>query len=78
MVKDYEKKLNKLKEELDKAKNLRIRAEARLEQLNIQNEEITKEIEMLGVKPEELDSEINRLKIEIDGLFLEVDEMIVN
>jgi chromosome segregation ATPase len=68
MATDYEKTIGQIKENLDKAKNMRIRAEAKLEQLNRQKQDILKEIETLGIKPEVLDSEIERLKKEIEEL----------
>ena len=55
---DYDRKLNRIKENLDKANNLRIRAEAKLEQLSRQKEDILSELKELGVEPENLDSEI--------------------
>ena len=58
---DYDKELIILKENLEKAKSLKYRAEARLEQLKNQEEEIIKELKDLGVKPEDLDEEINKL-----------------
>lgn len=73
---DYDEAVTRLKENLDKAKNLHIRAEARLEQLNRQKKELLKEIEEIGVRPEELDSEIERLKNEIDELIREANEML--
>lgn len=73
---DYEKELNSLKENLEKAKNLKYKAEARLEQLNQQEEEIIKELKSLGVKPEELENEINRLTIDIDKLFKEANDLL--
>ncbi len=73
---DYEKELNSLKENLEKAKNLKYKAEARLEQLNQQEEEIIKELKNLGVKPEELENEINRLTIDIDKLFKEANDLL--
>lgn len=76
MNQEYDKKLNQIKENLDKAKNLRIRAEARLEELNKQKSDILKELEQLGVKPEELESEIVRLKAEIDELINRADKLI--
>ena len=66
---DYEKELNLLKENLEKAKNLKYKAEARLEQLNQQENEIIKELEQMGIKPDELESEINKLTTEIQKLF---------
>ncbi|NLD49172.1 MAG: hypothetical protein GX660_18585 [Clostridiaceae bacterium] len=76
MNQEYDKKLNEIKENLDKAKNLRIRAEARLEELNKQKADILKELDQLGVKPEELESEIERLKAEIDELIDRADKLI--
>lgn len=76
MNQEYDKKLNQIKENLDKAKNLRIRAEARLEELNKQKSDILKELEQLGVKPEELEGEIVRLKAEIDELIDRADKLI--
>ncbi len=59
---DYEKELNILKDNLEKAKSLKYRAEARLDQLNQQQEEIIKELNSLGVNPEDLEKEIENLK----------------
>lgn len=72
----YEKELNNLKESLEKAKNLKYKAEARLEQLNQQEEEIINELKYLGVKPEELETEINKLTSEIDKLFKEANQLL--
>ncbi len=44
---DYEKELNVLKDNLEKAKSLKYKAEARLEQLNNQEQEIIKELKNL-------------------------------
>lgn len=66
MISEYEKQLGKIKENLDKAKNLKIRAEARLEELNRQREELLKELKVLDISPDKLESEIERLKNEID------------
>lgn len=73
---DYEKELNLLKENLEKAKSLKYRAEARLEQLKQQETEIIKELEDLGVKPEDLDTEIRQLTSEINKLFQEANELL--
>lgn len=73
---DYEKQLNILKVDLEKAKNLKYKAEARLEQLNQQEEEINKELKELGVKPEELENEIKKLTLEIEKLFVEANDLI--
>lgn len=74
-MKDYEKELSDLKENLEKAKTLKYRAEARLEQLNNQQQEIIKELKELGVNPEDLEKEIDKLAKEIDELFKEANEL---
>lgn len=73
---DYSKTINQLKENLDKAKNMRIRAETRMEQLNKQKQEILKEIEEMGVKPDELESEIEKLKNDIEEMIKEANNML--
>lgn len=71
----YEEQLNDLKERLDRAKNLKYKAEARLEQLNMQKNELLQELEKEGVKPEELDTEIDKLSKEIEDLFAKAEDM---
>lgn len=73
---DYEKELNQLKSNLEKARNLKYKAEARLEQLNHQQQEIIKELKELGVNPEDLDEEIKRLNDEINQLFKEANALL--
>jgi chromosome segregation ATPase len=73
---DYEKELNILKDNLEKAKSLKYRAEARLDQLNQQQEEIIKELNSLGVNPEDLEKEIENLTKEIDDLFKEANSLL--
>lgn len=73
---DYEKELNVLKDNLEKAKSLKYKAEARLEQLNNQEQEIIKELKNLGVNPEDLEREIKKLKLEIDKLFEEANTLL--
>lgn len=73
---DYEKELNSLKENLEKAKDLKYKAEARLEQLNQQEEEIIKELKSMGIEPDELESEISRLTQDINRLFKEANEFL--
>ncbi|HEY9058994.1 MAG TPA: hypothetical protein VIO64_00590 [Pseudobacteroides sp.] len=73
---DYGKTISQLKENLDKAKNMRIRAETRMEQLNKQKQEILKEIEEMGVKPDELESEIEKLKNDIEEMIREANNML--
>lgn len=73
---DYEKELNSLKDNLEKAKNLKYKAEARLEQLNQQEEEIIKELKGMGIEPHELESEISKLTQDINKLFEEANELL--
>nr|WP_300004528.1 hypothetical protein [Tissierella sp.] len=73
---EYEKQLGELKENLEKAKTLKYKAEARLEQLKKQEEEIIKELDDLGVNPDNLEKEIAKLTDEIDGLFLKSNELL--
>lgn len=75
-MKNYEKELNLLKDSLDKAKSLKYKAEARLEQLNNQQQEIIKELKELGVNPEDLEEEISKLTKEIDTLFKKANELL--
>ena len=73
---NYEKELNNLKENLEKAKDLKYKAEARLEQLNQQEAEIIGELNELGVKPENLNHEIEKLSLEIENLFKEANDLL--
>lgn len=73
---DYEKELNVLRDNLEKAKSLKYRAEARLEQLNNQQQEIINELMELGVNPEDLEEEIKKLKFQIDELFREANRLL--
>lgn len=76
MAVEYENKINQLKEDLDKAKSMRIRAEERLEGLNKQKTDILNELNELNVSPDELDNEIKRLKNEIEDLMKQAQELI--
>lgn len=73
---DYEKELSLLKENLEKAKSLKYRAEARLEQLKQQEDEIIKDLNELGIDPEDLESEIDKLTLEINSLFKNANELL--
>lgn len=68
-VKHVEQELAKIKEAIEKAKDMRYRAEAKLEELENQKSRLLDELASLGVKPEQLDEEIERLEKEIvEGL----------
>lgn len=73
---DYEDNLNNLKKQLDRAKDLKYKADARLESLKAQREELLKEIEKEGVKPEELSNVISNFENEIKELFEKANSML--
>lgn len=73
---NYEESLKQLKEDLDKAKNIKNKAEGTLEELKKQETTILNELEQLGVKPENLKDVIENLKIEIDELLNEANSLI--
>lgn len=74
MTKDYDKRISQLKEDLDKAKDQRIRAEAKLEQYNKQKQEIIDEIKSMGIEPDEIENEIQKIETEIEELIKKVEE----
>ncbi len=76
MSMDYEMSITQLKENLEKAKGLKFRAEAKLEQLNKQREEIIREIKSMGLEPENIDREIEKLQQEIEKLLSKSQEML--
>ncbi|MDE5412891.1 hypothetical protein [Alkalihalobacterium chitinilyticum] len=65
-MKHVEHELTKIKEAIDKAKDMRYRAEAKLEELENQQKRLLDELEELGVKPENLEAEIKKLEEEIE------------
>lgn len=71
---NYEEKLQILKEKIDRAKNIKIKAETKLEALQKQKEEIIKQLEEMGINPNELEKEIKRLESEIITLIKEIEE----
>lgn len=73
---EYEKELSILKENLEKAKTLKYKAEARLEQLKKQEEDLINELKELDVNPEDLEAEIKKLTADIDQLFIKSNELL--
>ncbi|CCJ33813.1 MULTISPECIES: hypothetical protein [Caloramator] len=71
---NYEEKLQILKEKIERAKNIKIKAETKLEALQKQKEEIIKQLEEMGINPNELEKEIKRLESEIITLIKEIEE----
>ena len=64
-MKNVEQDLVKIREAIDKAKHMRFRAEARLEELENQQKRLLNELKELGVNPDQLEDEIARLEREI-------------
>ncbi|WP_096435335.1 hypothetical protein [Alteribacter populi] len=64
-MKKYEEDLSAIKNAIDRAKNIKYKAEARLEELENQEKRLLMELEELGVKPDELDDTIYRMEKEI-------------
>jgi chromosome segregation ATPase len=75
-VQQQEKEIQALRKALDEAKDLRNRAEVKLESLERQEKEILRELEELGVEPDRLDEEIARLEREIDEKIRQAWELI--
>ncbi|NLY21152.1 MAG: hypothetical protein GXZ08_07725 [Tissierellia bacterium] len=73
---NYDNRLNKLKLDIDHAKSIKYRSEAKLEQLENQKKEILSELDRLNLKPEELDSEIEKINKEIERLFNEAESLL--
>ncbi|KMK77288.1 hypothetical protein [Alkalihalobacillus pseudalcaliphilus] len=61
-----EQDLTKMKRTIEQAKDMRYRAEAKLEELENQEKRLLAELDELGVKPENLDHEIESLEKEIE------------
>jgi|GEM_PF-1582715 chromosome segregation ATPase len=73
---ERENALTQLKEDLEKARTLRYRAEAKLEELERQQEDLLREMETLGVTPDQLEQVIHDLEQEIDKLLEEARTLI--
>lgn len=76
--KDQEKEIAQLKNSLDKAKEIRYKAEARLEQLEHQYDEILNELNELNIKPEDLNDEIVKLEKEIQMMIEKIKQLLPN
>lgn len=73
---DYEAKIMELKDGLEKAKNKRIQAITRLEELEKQEKQYLAEARELGVDPDKLDEEILSLQNQIEKLSKEIEALI--
>ncbi|MCX7951781.1 MAG: hypothetical protein N2594_07505 [Clostridiales bacterium] len=73
---NYEEQITELKKRIEVAKNKRIKAETRLEQLQNQKKEIIEEIIRLGFKPENIEEDIKKLEQEIQELIQEAEKLL--
>lgn len=76
MAAENEKRIAELKEQIEKARQLKYRYEARLDELQRQRERLLAELAGLQVKPEDLDGEIQRLRTEVEALLQEAGSLL--
>lgn len=68
--------LKNLKSEIDRAKNMKNKAEGTLEELKKQEKQYLDELSEMGIEPENLEAEIERLRLEIDKDLKEANALI--
>lgn len=71
MALENEKRIAELKEQIEKAKQLKYKYEARLDELQRQRERLLAELAELQVRPEDLEGEIRRLQSDVEALLRE-------
>ncbi len=71
MPPDHEQRVSELRDRIEKARQLKYKYEARLDELNRQRERLFLELAELQVRPEDLAGEIERLQQESDALLQE-------
>jgi F0F1-type ATP synthase membrane subunit b/b' len=76
MSAELEKNLAGLKERIEKAKSLKYKAEARLEELQRQRTQLLDELKELGVTAETLPQEIERLEAEIRRMLADAEQLL--
>lgn len=76
MAAESEKRIAELKEQIEKARQLKYKYEARLDELQRQRERLLQELADLQVRPEELDDEIRRLQSDVEALLREAADLI--
>ena len=70
---NFDDRLKKLKNELDEAKLNRARAQAKLEELEKNQNSINEEIRALGIEPDDLESSVKNLKDDIETLLAKAE-----
>ncbi|WP_308552241.1 hypothetical protein [uncultured Peptoniphilus sp.] len=73
---NYEEELKKLKEKINTASTMKVKAEAALESIENTRKEYLEQVKNLGVDPQNLESEINSLKTEINFLLEEANSLL--
>lgn len=76
MALENEKRIADLKDQIEKAKQLKYKYEARLDELHRQKERLLQELAELQVRPEDLEGEIRRLQTAVDALLCEAASLL--
>lgn len=69
-------RLQNIKSQIERGRTEKARAEATLESLAKQEQDIVKQLAELGVTPENLEAEIERLKTEIAELLSKAEQLL--
>jgi chromosome segregation ATPase len=69
-------RLQNIKSQIERGRTEKARAEATLESLQKQEQDIVKQLAELGVAPENLEAEIERLKTEIAELLSKAERLL--
>ncbi len=73
---NYEKRISEINQEIENAKMRKFKAEARMEQLIQQRQQLEEQLAKLNLTPDELPGEIERLRQEMDQLIQKVESML--
>lgn len=73
---DLEKELSRLKEQLERARAAKNKAEGQLEAMERERQRLLAEFQELGVSPDQLEGEVGRLQQEIQRLLAEARKAI--
>lgn len=73
---NYEKRISEINQEIENAKMRKFKAEARMEQLIQQRQQLEEQLAKLNLTPDELPGEIERLRHEMDQLIQKVESML--
>lgn len=73
---NYEIELKNLKEKLQRASQMKVKAEATLENLEENKKSYLEQVKKLGIDPKNIESEISNLKTEIESLINEANNLL--